>query len=51
MRALIAVLPGDGIGPEVVLQGERVLQKPFGHAELADSVLQMLGRLPSETVL
>ncbi len=26
MRALIAVLPGDGIGPEVVAQGVRVLQ-------------------------
>jgi 3-isopropylmalate dehydrogenase len=26
LRASIAILPGDGIGPEVVAQGERVLQ-------------------------
>ena len=35
MRALIAVLPGDGIGPEVVSEGVRVLQAVadrFGHA-------------------
>lgn len=34
MRALIAVLPGDGIGPEVVAQGVRVLSavgQKFGH--------------------
>jgi 3-isopropylmalate dehydrogenase len=34
MRAKIAVLPGDGIGPEVVAEGVRVLQavgERFGH--------------------
>ncbi len=34
MRALVAVLPGDGIGPEVVVEGLKVLQavgKKFGH--------------------
>ena len=34
MRALIAVLPGDGIGPEVVTQAMRVLEaveSRFGH--------------------
>ncbi len=34
MRARIAVLPGDGIGPEVVAQGVRVLEavaQRFGH--------------------
>ena len=25
MRALIAVLPGDGVGPEVIEQGTRLL--------------------------
>jgi PAS domain S-box-containing protein len=32
------------------LKGERVLQKPFGHAELASGILQMLGRVPAETL-
>jgi 3-isopropylmalate dehydrogenase len=34
MRAVIAVLPGDGIGPEVVVEGVKILQavaKKFGH--------------------
>src|SRR5919202_7048068 len=34
MRAVIAVLPGDGIGPEVVSEGVRVLQavaERWGH--------------------
>jgi 3-isopropylmalate dehydrogenase len=34
MRAVIAVLPGDGIGPEVVVEGLKVLaavSKKFGH--------------------
>src|SRR5262249_10842732 len=34
MRALIAILPGDGIGPEVVAQGTRLLSavaEGFGH--------------------
>ena len=35
MQAHIVLLPGDGIGPEVVAQGERVLKeigKKFGHS-------------------
>lgn len=35
MRALIAILPGDGIGPEVVAQGTLVLRevaRRFGHS-------------------
>ncbi len=32
------------------LEGELVLQKPFGHAELAGNILKMLGRAPAETV-
>ena len=34
MRAVIAVLPGDGIGPEVVAEGLKVMRavaKKFGH--------------------
>ena len=34
MKARIAVLPGDGIGPEVIAQGVRCLQAiaaTFGH--------------------
>ena len=34
MRAMIAVLPGDGIGPEVIAQGTRLLEavaRAFGH--------------------
>lgn len=34
MKALIALLPGDGIGPEVTAEGERVLRaiaRKFGH--------------------
>ncbi len=41
MRALIAVLPGDGIGPEVAREGKRVLAavgELFGHRiELAEA--------------
>ena len=35
MQAKIVLLPGDGIGPEVVAQGEKVLlavAKKFGHS-------------------
>ena len=35
MQAQIVLLPGDGIGPEVVAQGERVLvavARKFGHS-------------------
>ena len=43
MRALIAVLPGDGIGPEVVAQGTRVLcevAERFGHQfELREALI------------
>jgi 3-isopropylmalate dehydrogenase len=42
MRAKIAVLPGDGIGPEVVAEGVKVLQaiaETFGHTfELAQGL-------------
>ena len=34
MRAVIAVLPGDGIGPEVVAEGLKVMRAVgarFGH--------------------
>jgi 3-isopropylmalate dehydrogenase len=34
MHATIVLLPGDGIGPEIVAQGKRVLEviaKRFGH--------------------
>ena len=30
MKALIAVLPGDGIGPEVTREGVRALETFFG---------------------
>ncbi|MBV8848986.1 MAG: PAS domain-containing protein [Methylobacteriaceae bacterium] len=33
------------------LKNERVLQKPFSHVDLADSILRMLGRIPAETAL
>jgi 3-isopropylmalate dehydrogenase len=42
MKALIAVLPGDGIGPEVVAQGLRVLQavaKSSGHEFTTEEAL------------
>src|SRR5664279_580110 len=34
MKKLIAVVPGDGVGPEITAQGKKVLQavaKKFGH--------------------
>jgi 3-isopropylmalate dehydrogenase len=34
MKATVVLLPGDGIGPEVVVQGRRVLERVaqrFGH--------------------
>ena len=40
MKALIAVLPGDGIGPEVVAEGVRVLRavaERFGHSFVFES--------------
>jgi PAS domain S-box-containing protein len=49
-RADLPILFITGHAETSELQGERVLQKPFGHAELADSILQMLGRVPAETV-
>jgi 3-isopropylmalate dehydrogenase len=43
MKALIAILPGDGIGPEVVAQGTRLLRavaERFGHSfELTEAPL------------
>ena len=60
MRALIAVLPGDGIGPEVVLQGERVLRavaERFGHdftfesAQIGGCAIDATGEaLPARTL-
>jgi PAS domain S-box-containing protein len=50
-RANLPILFITGHAETSELQGERVLQKPFGHAELADSILQMLGRVPAETIL
>src|SRR5262249_24937964 len=47
MRALIAVLPGDGIGPEVVGQASRVLEAAatrFGHQfELVEAPIGGVG--------
>jgi PAS domain S-box-containing protein len=50
-RADLPILFITGHAETSELQGERVLQKPFGHAELADNILQMLGRLPAEIIL
>lgn len=60
MRALIAVLAGDGIGPEVVAQGARVLRavgRKFGHefelqeAPVGGSALDTVGvPLPDATM-
>ncbi|MEA2841138.1 MAG: hypothetical protein QOF41_2468 [Methylobacteriaceae bacterium] len=50
-RADLPILFITGHSETSDLQGERVLQKPFGHAELADNILQMLGRLPAEIIL
>ncbi len=60
MKAQVAVLPGDGIGPEVVEQGVRVLRQvasQFGHAiELREALfggcaIDRTGQpLPSETL-
>jgi PAS domain S-box-containing protein len=50
-RADLPILFITGHAETSELNGERVLQKPFGHAELAESVLKMLGRMSAETVL
>jgi 3-isopropylmalate dehydrogenase len=60
MRAVIAVLPGDGIGPEVVAEGLRVLDavaKSWGHtferheALIGGAAIDRTGTaLPSETL-
>jgi signal transduction histidine kinase len=50
-RADLPILFITGHAETSELQSERVLQKPFGHAELADNILQMLGRLPAEIIL
>ncbi|WNG18990.1 3-isopropylmalate dehydrogenase [Cystobacter fuscus] len=60
MKALIAVLPGDGIGPEVVAQGTRLLRavaERFGHSfELVEApmggvAIDLTGApLPPETL-
>jgi PAS domain S-box-containing protein len=49
-RADLPILFITGHAEMSALKGERVLQKPFGHVDLADSILQMLGRVPAETV-
>ena len=60
MRALIAVLPGDGIGPEVTAQAVRALEetgKLFGHSfEVREALLGGIAidragaALPDETI-
>ncbi|HET6284997.1 MAG TPA: 3-isopropylmalate dehydrogenase [Polyangia bacterium] len=60
MRAVIAVLPGDGIGPEVVAEGTRVLDavaRRWGHVfELPQALIggiaidQTGSALPAETL-
>lgn len=60
MKAVVAVLPGDGIGPEVVAQGVRVLRQvasAFGHSfELREALFggcaidQARVPLPPETL-
>jgi 3-isopropylmalate dehydrogenase len=60
MRARILLLPGDGVGPEVVAQGRRVLEtvaRTFGHeltlveGLLGATAMDAVGRaLPAETV-
>lgn len=60
MRALVAVLPGDGIGPEVCEQATRVLDKiaalgghefELHHALIGGQAINMAGSpLPPETV-
>jgi PAS domain S-box-containing protein len=49
-RADLPILFITGHAEMSELKGERVLQKPFGHVDLADAILQMLGRVPAETV-
>ena len=51
MRALIAVLPGDGIGPEVVAEGVRVLRavaEQFGHSFVFESAAIGGGAIDAE---
>ena len=60
MKASILVLPGDGIGPEVIAEGARVLRAvgaKFGHAfDLRDALIGGLAidrvgtALPPETL-
>ena len=60
MRAKILTLPGDGIGPEIVLAARRVLERvaeKFGHefsfeeALIGGAAIDAVGRpLPPETV-
>jgi 3-isopropylmalate dehydrogenase len=60
MRALIAVLPGDGVGPEVIEQGTRVLAavaRLFGHqfemreAQIGGAAMEQAGTpLPPATL-
>ena len=51
MKALIAVLPGDGIGPEVVAEGVRVLRavaERFGHSFVFESAAIGGGAIDTE---
>ncbi|HZA14012.1 MAG TPA: isocitrate/isopropylmalate family dehydrogenase, partial [Myxococcaceae bacterium] len=51
MKATLAVLPGDGIGPEVVAEGVRVLQAIASRFEHAFEYVEgaMGGRAIDET--
>jgi 3-isopropylmalate dehydrogenase len=51
MKALIAVLPGDGIGPEVVAEGVRLLRavaERFGHSFVFESAAIGGGAIDAE---
>ncbi len=50
-RADLPILFITGHAAPSELAGERVLQKPFGHAELATNISVMLGRASAETLL
>jgi signal transduction histidine kinase len=42
----VLYISGDGQGQSALAEGERMLPKLFGKAELAEAVLERLGRLP-----
>ena len=49
MRALIAILPGDGIGPEVTAEAARVLAavgKLYGHSfEVREALVPLVAEI------